>query len=97
MLALVLGLFSEGSSEVFGACCCCGVEQSVRMRQVARGEALCQLAESEGDEPLEDAEEDEVRQHCLFWQPLSGKPAFSNLHQHPDGQQDLGVGLCHWK
>lgn len=28
--------------------------------QVARGEALCQVAEDEGDEPLEDEEEAEV-------------------------------------
>lgn len=33
--------------------------------QVARGEALCQVAESEDEEPLEDEEEQEVNQHAL--------------------------------
>lgn len=33
--------------------------------QVARGEALCQVAESEDEEPLEDEEEQEVNQPNL--------------------------------
>jgi hypothetical protein len=36
--------------------------------QVARGEALCQVAEDEGDEPLEDEEEAEVLPCLCTWQ-----------------------------
>ena len=41
------------------------LRDNVGCAQVARGEALCQVAESEDEEPLEDEEEPEVSQHAL--------------------------------
>ena len=60
------------------------------MRQVARGEALCQLAQSEGDEPLEDAEQDEV-QPCMA---LSFKPTPGMILQLVSSSSAYGC-VCH--
>jgi hypothetical protein len=61
---------------------------------VARGEALCQLAESEGDEPLEDAEEDKVPALPALANPLQSQ--FWHLTRQLAGEHDAVWRCAPW-